>query len=153
MTEYINFEDTVTYKMARATTAYRNVLEKHMGQIGLHGGQVFILFELWRKDGMRQIDLARRLILKPPTVNKTVKALILAGLVTREELDNDGRARRIYLTDEGRDIRNRVNAQWIELEADYLSGLTETERLILPDLLGKLKNAYTGRKDADEDDE
>src|SRR5688572_14051500 len=145
MTEDINFEDTVTYKMARAATAYRNALEKHLGQIGIHGGQVFILFELWRNDGMRQIDLARRLILKPPTVNKMVKALILAGLVTREELDNDGRARRIYLTDEGRDIRTQVNAQWIELEADYLSGLTETERLILPDLLGKLKNAYTGR--------
>lgn len=157
MVDAIKFEDTVTYKMARATTAYRNALEKHLGQIRLpreehklHGGQVFLLFELWRKDGMRQADLARRLILKPPTINKMVNALELAGLVTRETIDNDDRARRVYLTDAGRAIREQVTAQWIELEADYLSGITENERLILHDLLGKLKNAYTGRKDDDE---
>lgn len=151
MVEFIKFEDTVTYKLARVTTAYRNALERHMGVIGLHGGQVFVLFELWQQDGLRQVDLADRLILKAPTVNKMVKGLIEINLVTRERLDDDARSSRIFLTAKGVDIRRQVNAQWLELEADYLSGLTETERLILPDLLGKLKTAYTGREEPDED--
>lgn len=152
MAELIDFEDTVTYKLGRVTTAYRNAIERHMGLIGLHAGQVFVLFELWKKDGLRQVDLADRLILKAPTVNKMVKSLIEINLVRRERLDNDARSSRIFLTDKGMDIRRQVNAQWLELEAEYLSGLTETERLILPDLLGKLKIAYTGRSEVDADE-
>jgi len=152
MAELIDFEDTVTYKLGRVATAYRNAVERHMGVIDLHSGQVNVLFELWKKDGLRQVDLADRLGLKAPTVTKMIKSLKEINLVSSEKLENDGRSSRIFLTEKGIAIRSRVNAQWLELEAEYLSGLTETERLILPDLLGKLKVAYTGRKDPDDDE-
>ncbi|CAN5386226.1 MarR family transcriptional regulator [soil metagenome] len=152
MTELINFEDTVSYKLARVTTAYRNALERHMGLIGLHGGQVFVLFELWREDGLKQVEIADRLNLRPPTVNKMLKGLIEINLITLEPHDSDARSKVIFLTDQGVEIRHKVAAQWVELEADYLSGLTETERLVLPDLLGKLKTAYTGREDESDED-
>lgn len=151
MAELINFEDTVSYKLARVTTAYRNALERHMGTIGLHGGQVFVLFELWKQDGLRQVDIADRLNLKAPTVNKMVKGLIEINLVKRRKIDDDARSSRIFLTRQGFDIRRDVSAEWLELEAGYLSGLTETERLVLPDLLGKLKSAYTGREETEDE--
>ena len=46
MADIIKFEETVSYLLAKVTTAFRNSLERHMGQIGLHGGQIFVLFEL-----------------------------------------------------------------------------------------------------------
>lgn len=150
MAELINFEDTATYKLARVTTAYRNALERHLGVIGLHGGQVFVLFELWKQDGLRQIDIATRLNLSAPTINKILKGLSEINLVTRSREQDDARSTRVFLTDQGRDIRKDVAEQWLELESEYLSGLTDTERLILPDLLGKLKIAYTGREEPDE---
>lgn len=148
----INFEDTATYKLARVTTAYRNALERHLGVIGLHGGQVFVLFELWKQDGLRQIDIATRLNLSAPTINKILKGLTEINLVTRSREQDDARSTRVFLTDQGRTIKKDVAAQWLELESEYLSGLTDTERLILPDLLGKLKIAYTGSNDSDDDD-
>ena len=152
MTEFIKFEDTVSYLLAKVTTAFRNSLERHMGEIGLHGGQIFVLFELWKQDGLRQIDIANRLSLSAPTVNKMLKGLIEINLVTRSRLDDDARSTRIFLTDGGADMREAVEAQWLELEENSLSGLTETERLVLFELLGKLRTTYTGRE-ADSDDE
>ena len=148
----IKFEDTVSYMLAKVTTAFRNSLERHMGAIGLHGGQIFVLFELWDRDGLRQVDIANRLNLSAPTVNKMLKGLIDINLVTRSRLDDDGRSTRIFLTDQGADMREEIESQWLELEESCLSSLTETERLVLFELLGKLRSAYTGRlPDADED--
>jgi DNA-binding MarR family transcriptional regulator len=152
MAEMINFEDTATYKLARVTTAYRNALERHLGVIGLHGGQVFVLFELWKQDGLRQIDIATRLNLSAPTINKILRGLTEINLVTRSREQDDARSTRVFLTDQGRNIKKDVAAQWLELESEYLSGLTDTERLILPDLLGKLKIAYTGSGESEDED-
>src|SRR6185436_11991120 len=145
MSEPIIFEDTVSFRLARVTTAFRNALERYMGQIGLHGGQVFVLLELWKQDGLRQIDIAERLSLSAPTVNKMLKGLIEINLVSRNRLEDDARSTRIYLTQRGIDIRDEIEVQWHELEEYCLTGLTETERLVLFELLGKLRSAYTGR--------
>ena len=151
MPAQVNFEDTVTYRLARVTTAYRNALERHLSVAGLHGGQVFVLFELWKEDGLRQVDIADRLNLSAPTITKILKGLAEINLITRSREQDDARSTRIFLTDKGRNIRSEVAAQWLELESEYLKGLTDTERLILPDLLGKLQAAYTGRPVSDDE--
>lgn len=151
MAAQIDFEQTVSFLLAKVTTAFRNSLERQMGQIGLHGGQVFVLFELWETDGLRQIDLAKRLNLSAPTVNKMVNGLIEINLVTRERLEDDGRSTRIFLTDTGAAVRSQIESQWIDLEESCLVGLSETERLILFELLGKLRTTYTGREPLSED--
>ncbi len=142
----IKFEETVSYLLAKVTTAFRNSLERNMGVIGLHGGQIFVLLELWEKDGLRQIDIANRLNLSAPTVNKMIKGLIEVNLVSRKRVEDDARSTRIFLTDNGYKMRTNVEAQWIDLEESCLVGLSETERLVLFDLLGRLRNTYTGRK-------
>ena len=97
MAERIKFEETVSFLLARVTTAFRSSLERQMGQIGLHGGQIFVLLELWKQDGLRQIDIAGRLHLSAPTVNKMLKGLIEINLVTRSRIDDDARSTRIEI--------------------------------------------------------
>lgn len=152
MASHIKFEDTVSYLLAKVTTAFRNSLERHMGEIGLHGGQVFVLLELWKQDGLRQVDIATRLNLSAPTVNKMIKGLTEINLVTHSKIDGDKRSTRIFLTPLGYEIREEVEKQWLELEESCLTGLTETERLVLSELLGKLRNTYTGREEESDED-
>lgn len=140
----MEFQETVSFLLARVATGHKAYLERRLGAIGLHGGQFALLFELWRQDGRRQVDLAAALGLAPPTVNKTLNGLIGEGLVTRERLDDDARSTRIYLTDRGRAIRSEVEAQWLEIEEEILTGLTETERLVLFELLTKLRHFFQG---------
>ena len=145
----MRIEGTVSFMMSRVTTAFRNSLERNMSAVGLHSGQVFILFELWKRDGQRQVDLAGRLNVTTPTINKMLLGLIDAGLVDRVKLENDNRATRIFLTEAGASLKDPVEAQWHELEENTVAGLTEAERLIMFELLTKMKNLYTGEPDDD----
>jgi DNA-binding MarR family transcriptional regulator len=142
-------QETVSYALSRVGTAYRNSLERKMDQIGLHGGQVFILMELWKQDGQRQVDLAAKIGVTTPTINKMILGLIQSGLVNRVRLENDARSTRIFLTDDGTDIQQSVESQWHELEEDTVAGLTDAERLILFELLTKMKNLYSGSVEED----
>ena len=134
----MDFRDSVSYLLSKLTTAHRNLLEKSVQGIGLHSGQVFVLFELWEKDGQRQVDLAEKLNLAAPTVNKILGGMLQADLVTRERYEDDARSTRIYLTDKGRDVRDSLEVKWTEIEEQTVMGLTETEALILKQLLAKL---------------
>ena len=153
MPDLVKFDETISYMLAKVTTAFRNALERHMAIIGLHGGQIFVLLELWNEDGLRQIDLAKRLDLAAPTVNKMLRGMAQIRLVTVSGSDEDDkRSKRVFLTPQGIEMRHKVERQWVELEGECLAGLTETERLVLFEVLGKLRSTYTGRVGADEDD-
>ena len=102
MASEVKFEQTVTYRLARVTTAYRNALERHLAGAGLHGGHVFVLIELWRKDGVRQVDIASRLNLSAPTINKILKGLSEINLITTSRERDDARSSRVFLTEKGR---------------------------------------------------
>ena len=134
----MDFRDSVSYLLSKLTTAHRNLLEKSVQEIGLHSGQVFVLFELWKKDGQRQVDLAEKLNLAAPTVNKILGGMLQADLVTRERYEDDARSTRIYLTDKGRNVREGLELKWADIEEQTVLGLTETEALILKQLLSKL---------------
>lgn len=141
----IEFEKTISFLLAQVTTGHKNRLEKKMNEIGLHSGQVFILFELWKEDGLSQIRLANNLNIAPPTVNKMLKGLADSGFVVCGRYEDDGRTTRAHLTDKGARIRELIEDQWLALEEETLSGLTETERLMLYLLLGKLRENHFGR--------
>lgn len=129
---------SVSYLLSRLTIAHRNLLEKTLAEIGLHSGQAAVLIELWQKDGQRQVDIAERLNLAPPTVNKIINGMIQANLVTRRKTEDDARSTRIYLTRSGREFEPKVKQIWDNIEEQTLMGLTKTEGLILRQLLAKL---------------
>lgn len=134
----MEFNDSVSYLLSKLTTAHRNLFEKSVQEIGLHSGQVFVLLELWKKDKQRQVDIAEKLNLAPPTVNKILGGMLEADLVTRERFDNDARSTRIVLTQKGKDVRPLLEQKWGEVEEQTIMGLTATEALILKQLLAKL---------------
>ena len=134
----MDFRDSISYFLSRLTIAHRNLLEKSVKSIGLHSGQVFVLVELWRTDGLRQVDLAERLNLAPPTVNRILGGLLESDFVTRERYEDDARSTRIFLTKKGKDVRPQLEEKWAEVEEQTVMGLTDTEALILKQLLAKL---------------
>lgn len=134
----MELRDTVSYLLSKLTTAHRNLLEKSVQEIGLHSGQAFLLLELWKKDGQRQVDLAEKLNLAAPTVNKILGGMLQADLVTRERYEDDARSTRIYLKEKGKAVKADLEAKWSEIEEQTVMGLTETEALILKQLLAKL---------------
>ncbi len=134
----MDLENTISYLLAKVTVTHRNLLQKSVNEIGLHSGQVFVLLELWKTDGQRQIDLAAKLGLSPPTVNKILGGLLGNDFVTRAKYEDDARSTRIFLTQKGFDVREQLEEQWAKLEEQTIAGLTDTEILMLRQLLVKL---------------
>lgn len=140
----MELKNTINYLFNQVFNAYRVNLEKSLSSIGLHSGQVFILISLWSENGQRQNDIAKSLNLSSPTVNKMVKSLIDGGFLNLQKDETDGRATQIFLTEKGIEVRLRVEELWQNLEDDIYSNLTETEKIVLFQLLEKtLRNLLT----------
>ena len=137
----MKIEDSVSYLLAKLTVSHRNLLERSVREVGLHSGQVFVMMELWKKDGQRQVDLAEKLNLAPPTVNKILGGLLEADFVKRAKYEDDARSTRIFLTEKGKEVKEALEEKWAELEVQTTEGMTQTEALILKQLLQKMMGA------------
>ncbi len=134
----MDFNETLPFLFAQISTYHKVEIEKQLNEFNLHAGQIFILFELWRTDGLSQIELAGNLKLSPPTINKMVKSLMNNGFVATKVCPNDGRVMRVYLTMQGAAIRPQVEEKWQKLEEKLVANLTATEQLVLSQLFGKI---------------
>lgn len=132
------FEETLPYLFTQVSTFYRAEIEKTLAEIDLHSGQIFILFELWKTDGLSQVELSANLKVSPATINKMVKSLDKSGFVVNTKCPNDRRVMRVFLTLRGAAIRPQVEEKWHKLEQKLLGDLTATEQLVLSQLFGKL---------------
>lgn len=148
----IIFEETVSYLLAKVTTAFRRSIEEHMADIDLHSGQVFVLIELWREDGLKQFEIANRLNVKPPTVSNMIRGLEKINLVRTKKNSKDGRAVTVHLTARGKTTtREAVEKRWIDVESQCIAGLSTSDRVVLFEVLKKLRGTYTGQKVSDEE--
>jgi DNA-binding MarR family transcriptional regulator len=74
--------------------------------------QCALLWVVWRRDGIRQNELAAELFTDPNTVTAMVVRLEKRGLIRREVCPEDGRARRVSLSPAGRKLVSRLSEDW-----------------------------------------
>ena len=134
----MNFNDTLPFLFAQISTFYKVEIEKELNQFELHSGQIFVLFELWKTDGLSQIELSNNLKVSPPAINKMVKSLARNGFVVCSGCSKDGRVMRVFITPKGVAIRPQVEEKWRKLEEKLVGNLTATEQLVLSQLFGKV---------------
>jgi DNA-binding MarR family transcriptional regulator len=100
-------------------------------ELGLYRGQPPVLFALWEREGATHGELAARLHVKPATITKMIKRMEKAGFVERRSDPKDQRVSRVYLTDAGRSIRERVEQVWRTLEEETFEGFSTEKRDLL----------------------
>jgi DNA-binding MarR family transcriptional regulator len=138
----MDVKNSLTYLFTQVSNNFRNQLQKQMNTIGLHSGQVFILFSLWETDGQSQIELVKNLNLTAPTINKMVNSLLKNGFVKCEKWEKDGRMLKVFLTEKGLQSKESVDELILNSEQNFFAVLNETEKLILAQILGKLKDGF-----------
>jgi MarR family transcriptional regulator, organic hydroperoxide resistance regulator len=131
--------ETTSFALAKVCRAHRGNVGASLAEVGLHVGQEMVLVELWDEDGLRGGDLAARLGVEPPTVTKMLGRLERCGLVERRQDQEDARSFRVYLTDEGRSLEERVAVCWERVEERLLAGMSVGERRSLDQLLARVR--------------
>ena len=135
----MNINESITFLFTEVTNAFWIKLDKSMKEIGLHGGQIFVLISLWKRDAQSQIEIANNLKISAPTVNQMIVSLKKGGFVKSRRDTKDKRVVIISLTKKGNDIRPQLMEQWNELENTFFGCLSETEKLIILQIFGKIK--------------
>jgi len=107
--------------------------ENPLGESGITGPQLALLEWVAGAPGCGIQDLADGLGLTAPTVSVTVRRLEEAGLLHRQPDPADGRAIRLFLTDEGLAVQQRARAYRLDKMRRLLDGLAaeDQEQLLL----------------------
>jgi MarR family transcriptional regulator, organic hydroperoxide resistance regulator len=119
--------DSLNYLFVQVAKAHRVRTGELLSQLGLHVGQEWILIALWTQDGQTLSQLAEKLEVQPPTITKMIQRMEVAKLVRRETSREDSRVSLIFLSPKGKSLQNKLDSLWQEVEAQFLSGLSENE--------------------------
>ena len=142
----MNIYETMPFLISQMATQYKVEIERELKELDLHSGQIFVLIELWKTDGLSQIEISLNLKISPPAINKMVKSLARNGFVISSPCPKDGRVVRVFLTPKGVAIRPKVEEKWRKLEESLVGNLTTTEQLVLSQLFGKLVENLTAKQ-------
>ncbi len=116
--------------------AHRAVLARRLAPHGLHAGQEALLLAVWSQPGLRQVALAERLEVEPPTVSRMIERLERGGLIRRERDPHDARLWRVHPTARSRLLEASVRRIHADLDAVMEAALGSSGRDQLGRLLG-----------------
>jgi len=93
---------------------------------------------LWEEEGVTQRDIAEKSKVENSTTTRTLDKLEKLGLVERQADPNSRRSFRIYLTDEGRALKETLLPIPIKVNKEILSSLELNEQKEMIRLLQKM---------------
>ena len=97
----------------------------------------FLLLET-AKRSIYQVDIEKEFGLRPPTVTETLKSLEKKDLIRRIPDENDGRKKKIIITEKTLSMDDGVKCQVEKSEKALLKGITKEEQEQFMKIAGKM---------------
>ena len=119
---------------------FRSLVYDHFMQpYGLTRAQWRVLGTLLRKDGLTQRELCDRIDIGAVTLSGLIDRLEARGWVERREDPKDRRVKRVWRTDQVKEIRNNMQRRTNELNEMALKGLSHKQIEELVNMLEVVK--------------
>jgi DNA-binding MarR family transcriptional regulator len=130
---------SIGYLIRDTFRAFNRVLHDLIEAHGVAIGHWYFLRELWVEDGLTQRELSRRAGIMEPTTAAAVTAMDEKGLITRKRNPDDRRKVNIFLTDNGRALRDELLPYVIQVNEVAAATLSPDEVAELRRLLFRCK--------------
>ncbi len=130
----------------RAMRAYMRQMSTELASCCVPPGQAMALLHFQDMSGCNQLELAKRLQIRPPTIAKMLQRMEEKGLIMRRRKKGDSRQNLIYLTDFGRQTTEAVTAGSERMSKTMFAGFSEEELSVFSRLLERV----LGNLNADE---
>ena len=131
--------DEIRELLDKVSSQTRRNYNTLLRELNLHVGQDHLLCQLWRKDGLTQVELCEKLNCEASTVTNMLKVLEKNRLVVRLKDPDDKRINRIFLTEDGKNIQASVSEVWENQQNRLLDGITLEERQLMKRLLMQMQ--------------
>ena len=145
--EQLKLERQLCFRLYTASRLTTQAYEPFLKQLGITYTQYLVLLVLWEKDDQPINDIGKTLLLGINTISPLIKRMESQGLVPRHNSDTDKRQQLVYLTQKGKEMKekaakipgymldamneNNVDAEellkLIPVLDDYIQKLKETE--------------------------
>jgi marR family transcriptional regulator protein len=145
--EQLKLERQLCFRLYTASRLTTQTYEPFLKQLGITYTQYLVLLVLWEKDDQPINDIGKTLLLGINTISPLIKRMEAQGLVARHNSDTDKRQQLVYLTQKGKEMKekaakipgymldamneNNVDAEellkLIPVLDDYIQKLKETE--------------------------
>ena len=100
--------------------AFKRMVATIEQESGVGGMKWFLLTVLGRRDGLSQGEFTQEYELDPSRVTRTAQSLEADGLIRRERDVDDNRVMRMYLTEQGSEVLDRLP----EIKSSFGAGCT-----------------------------
>ena len=121
--------------------AFKRMIATIERESGVGGMKWFLLTVLGRRDGLSQGEFTQEYEMDPSRVTRTAQSLEADGLIRRERDAEDNRVMRMYLTEGGLEVLDRLPEINDQLRSRVHSVLSEEEFEELRRMLGLLAEA------------
>lgn len=132
--------DNPGYLLSKTMKSHHQMMRRRFVDMGLHRGQPPLIMELYKHDGMTHSELAEKLEVTPATVTNMVKRMERDSLVVRRRVDEDERISRVYLTDEGKALREKLIENIKNIESDIFKEFSEEEIKLYKSFMKRIIN-------------
>ena len=117
----------------------------------LTSGQPKVLDYLKYHDGAVQKEIAAACHIEPATITSVLLGMENKGLIIRKNLNGNRRSLYVYLTDKGRELAQRIEAEFDIIEENALNGFNVEEKEMLNLFLTRIhENLHQKGADSDE---
>jgi MarR family transcriptional regulator for hemolysin len=134
--------------LASVNRKLRALFDARVKERGLTLSRARALFALSTRDGLNQRELADELGIETPTMVRLLDGMEKQGFIERRLEARDRRAKRIHMTDYGRDIAGEIDKLACEIREEVLGGVGEGDKAIALQVVARMAgNLVTIGKD------
>lgn len=129
----VHINDLICFAIYSASTAMNRAYQPYLSKLGLTYPQYITLSALWQNDGVTVGSLCRSLKVETNTLTPLLKRLEKQGLIARKRGKEDERQVIIWLTNEGRNIKQHQSGI-----TDCVIAETDIDHKTLDDLVASI---------------
>ena len=137
-----SLENAVGFTVYRTALTLQMEMTRRLKPYHLTPVQWSVLTRLAEQDGLPQKQVAETTFKDQPTAGRILDRLVEKGLVRRDGNPGDRRGFLIFLTEEGRRLRDQIVPVAIQMNEDASSGLSVEEIKTLLALLAKVQGNF-----------
>jgi len=142
-------EESTGYLLRMTHRSFARAVQAEIAPRGVTMGMWYFLRILWEEDGLTQRELSQRIEMMEPTTATALRNMEERNLVRRVRNATDKRKVNIYLTDEGRALREVLLPYARQVNETALAGVSPADIACFRKVLSQMR-VNLGPGDGDE---
>ena len=127
------------YQIRTTHRQFQSYLQSKIEPHGVTLGMWYFLRVLWERDGLTQRELSHLVGTMEPTTLVALRSMERAGFIRRQRNTLDRRKINVFLTTEGRALKETLLPLARDVVDDAAAGMTDAERDMFLALLGRIQ--------------